>query len=177
VGDPYAPMRSEAVLEVADPLDELLSRLTLLGCTAEEMDAVRSAWDDPTWTEDERYELTHMSDTRLVAEVRSARADAEFHSLTPDEQAAADAERAFYADVDAVNVEAFQTVHGSVGDVRRWVGTDAVRAYAALVYETTAPGSDPGVGRARTTLVEPLSRLVESGAPDGTLARLPAEEQ
>ena len=172
MADPYTPTRVQVSTETVDRLEELLRRLRVLGCTDEEIDGVSEAWDDPTWAEEERYELAHLSDAALVREVRAAREDAAYHSRTPDEQAEIDEERAFFTEVDKVNLQAFREVHGSVPEVRQWVGDDAARAYAALVFETTAPGADPGVGRARKGVVEPLSRIVEDGGPEAVLAKI-----
>lgn len=141
--------------ETSNPytLAAMVSRLSTLGATLDEIALVEGSWDDP-WEPGAREAFFAMSDADLLAEIRGTREEFEHDTLTEDEQADVDFRRA----VDAARPEAEnQTVHGSIDGVLSWVDGDRVRAQAAL--ESELAQSEP-----RKTLVPQLERLASGWA-------------
>lgn len=143
-----------------DSLEQFVARLTALDATLDEVDAVRAYWSRPIEEGDQTREaLLRMTDDELLALIREGREEHELSTHTDDEQRALDWHRA--VDVERPEAEN-QTTHGTVEQVRDWVGTNGARAQAALDAERSIPDHEP-----RKTLVEPLEALVASFWPDG----------
>lgn len=147
-----------------DSLEAFIARLTALDATLDEVEMVRTYWSQPIEPGDHtRESLLRMTDDELRALIADGRAEFEQGTLDDDQQKAVD----WHRSVDAERPEAEnQTTHGTVEQVREWVGTNGARAQAALDGERSIPDHE-----ARTTLVTPLEALVASFWPDGVPER------
>jgi hypothetical protein len=142
-----------------DSLESFVMRLTMLGATVDEVEAVKEAW--PTWDEgDPEYtkrELVRLDDATLKEALAAIRAEHISHTLTEDEQS----EQEYRAAVAGnLNEAQLRVVNSTVDGVLEWVGDDPARGRAAYVSELTVPEH-----RARKTLVVALS--TKFGFTDG----------
>lgn len=135
--------------EVANPRDEFLDRLRILGATDDEIEGVRVNWDqlDDDWTEARRNELRVAPDNILIAHLQEIRGEYFDHTTTEEEAAEIRRDR-LYSEAVA---EATDRMGGTVKALVEWVlqGEDDehVVARAAAVYDLEADGQN------RTTLL------------------------
>lgn len=144
--NPYEPTRSQHASERESAVDTLARRVTALGGTPDEADAVLGL------TEDEARAALGMPDTVLRSELLANRREY-VHGTEPNDQRAAELVAASYAD------EAAMVISGPIKAVTAWVGSDKTKAEAALAAEQ-ARGDD-----ARKGLVTFLEGLL-GGDPD-----------
>lgn len=139
-GSEVEPGRQPAQSEVRDrdSLEAFVERLTVLGATLDEVEAIKQAW--PTWDQDDpeytRRELVRLDDAtlgRLMAEVRAEHVS---NTMTEDEQAEAEYRAAVAGYVDEAQRV---VVNSTVDGVLEWVGDDRAKARAAYVAELTVP--------------------------------------
>lgn len=153
------PAGQQIEVQSRDSLEAFVQRLTVLGATLDEIDAVSDAW--PTWDEDEpqysRYDLVRLDDATLVAMMKEIRAEHVTHTLTEEEQADRDYREKVAA---ALNEAQLVVVNSTVDGVLEWVGDDRARARAAYIAELTVPDH-----RARKGVVAGLRS--EFGFDDG----------
>lgn len=141
--------------ESRSPIDELATRLVQLGATDDEVAEFKRSWVDDEWNPGEREQMIGMADAQLVEAIVDTRTENDFHSQTPDEAAALEAEQARALELEALKVEAYEQIGGKVADVVGWVGGDPDRAEAVLLWEQQSETPRKGV-------LEPLSELLSA---------------
>lgn len=157
--EPSRPAPQQLEVRVRDSLESFTQRLTALGATLDEIDAVAGAWD--TWDEDDpqysRYDLVRLDDSTLVRMLVEIRQEHETHTFTEEEQADRDYREAV---AGALNEAQLVVVNSTVDGVLEWVGDDRARGRAAFIAELTVPDH-----KARKGVVEWLR--VRFGFEDG----------
>lgn len=139
-------------------LPAFVSRLTSVGATLDEVQAVRDHWDDPADPADPytKEELCRLGDQELYDLILAGRQEFDQGTMTEDEEASA----RHRAAVLALAAEAENIVRNSrVPDVLEWVGDDVARAEAAWMAEQTIPDHE-----ARKTLVEQLAKMAPAAS-------------
>lgn len=167
MSDPYTPPDEYATAEpdlvasgeVRSPLEQFVARLTDLGASPAEVQAVADAWDDlepddsdhpEAWTRARRTEFAAASDAQLLQALADTRAEFKLGTTT---EAEADAEAAAAA-LDVALADAEGRMAGNVGSLLEWVGNDPARAEAVVRLELAPEG------RQRVTLWQPLADLL-----------------
>jgi hypothetical protein len=142
--------------ESTSPLQGFLRRLALLGATDDEIADVAATWDtfDTDWTPERRAELISWPDDRIREELLATRDEWQYGTTTEDETDQQAAARL----ATTTAREAQEIIGRPVAVVLEWVGTDALRAIAALDLELGPDGAE------RKTLVEPLRAMLEPDA-------------
>jgi hypothetical protein len=133
------PAGAQAEVRNRDSLESFVERLTTLGATLDEIDAIKGAWD--TWDEGDpeynRHDLVRLDDATLGRMMADVRAEHVSNTLTEEEQADKEYREAVAGHLnDAQNVVVNSTVDG----VLEWVGEDRAKARAAYIAELTVPG-------------------------------------
>lgn len=136
---------------IDESVETFIGRLTELGATIDEVEAVRAAWDQP-WDGEtfSKRDLLHMSDAQLSALIEAGRREYVEGTLTEDEQAVTEHKLAVAAAYDDAT---HQVSVGSVAEVLEWATTPA-RAEAASQAEQ-AQTEHP----ARVTLLRSLASM------------------
>lgn len=157
VGAEVRPMRrpEEAGLEVAvsrhpagamtevrdrDSLPAFVERLSILGASVDEIEAVKAHWD--TWDEGAddleytRHDLVRLDDADLRKMLAGVRSEYVESTQTEDEQAEAEFREAV---AGHLNDAQLVVVNSTVDGVLEWVGDDRAKGRAAYVAELTVP--------------------------------------
>jgi hypothetical protein len=134
-------------------LDQFAARLAAVGATAEEIATVRETWDefDADWTLERRTALTRLPDPELRAEVVATRQEYAHDTTSDDEQAAQDGATLW----ERTLTDAAGVIGKTIPEVVAWVGSDQIRAMAAVELES----GEHGAGR--KTLLAALRPLIE----------------
>lgn len=161
MAEPRRPIVSESMSHG----EQLALRMTMLGATDEEVAEFRRSWEQDEWNPGEREQLIGLGDQQLRESILAVRAENDFHSQTPDEAAAIQAQQMRDQYLSELSGEAYErTTSGTVDDVLAWVGDDLDRAGCVLEWETKAEAP-------RKTLVGPLLSMLggpdEESGPDG----------
>jgi len=157
--------RRDVQSEVETPRASFERRLRLLGATEEEIGATLEAYDDaaedPELTDQVRRLVT-ANDSDLRAAIAASRDDYEEQTLTPDEQADLDADRAAAEAWTAIVAAAYDQVHQAIPGVVGWVNDQddpPLAARAVLQWERQAETP-------RVTLVDELEKISAAGETD-----------
>lgn len=150
-------VKRTAPAQSASELDQFLNRLRGLGASDDELETVRTTWDDfdDGWTLEDRRRLTVLDDEALAHELAATRAEYEHDTTDETTQAATDA-ASFQA---AQRAEAAEIIVKPIGAVLAWVGTDVGRAIAILDLEQSDNGAK------RKGIVGPLTELIAGPDP------------
>lgn len=132
------PSGSQTEVRNRDSLESFVERLSTLGATVDEIEAIKGAWE--TWDEGDpeynRHDLVRLDDATLSKMMADVRAEHVSNTLTEEEQADKEYREAVAGHLnDAQNVVVNSTVDG----VLEWVGDDRAKARAAYVAELTVP--------------------------------------
>lgn len=139
MGNPYAPLRYGVTEHFRiDSPEPLIERLRALGATEDEREAVRTAWGNGGYTDDEKRSVMTLGDQALARSLDDVRREHYEGTHTPEEE---EADRAEIARREAT--VALRS-NSSIPDVLAWVGGNLARAQAVANLER---GSDkPRVG-------------------------------
>ncbi len=151
--NPYAARSRRTADESTSELDLAIRRLRTVGATDDEVTSFVAGWDqfeDGIWTPEIRRAWLRQRDSDLVAELQAIRLEYEIGTVTEEEAAARDADRARQALVS----EAVQVIGGTIRQVLAWVGDDPLRAEVAAELEAS------DVGAQRRTLMAQLGTVL-----------------
>lgn len=177
-GSPFAARvkRTGTEPQSLSELDQFISRLRGLSATDEEIESVRSTWDDldDGWTAEDRRHLARLPDDELRAELVATREEYDHATTTETEQETLDTA----GFLEQQRAEAAAVITKAIGPVLEWVGEDVARAIAILELEQSESGAK------RKGIVEPLTALVDGGDDGGipvefvgeTPTNLPADQ-
>lgn len=151
--DPYAPSgRTRRGSERQSPLVSFTSRLSALGATDDELEAVRAHWDDPEWPNDERDELVRMTDRQLLTMIDDSRREYDIGTITEEDEA-------HRRELQVARDEAITNdvvLYGPAPQVLGWVAGNPLRALAVKEIET-APR-----GKHRKLLLGQLNEIIDA---------------
>lgn len=142
-------------------VEEFVGRISSLGATLDEIDAVREHWDEPWDSDWSKDRVVRLSDDELRALIQEGRDEFTTSTMTEDEQAGQEHRAAVlgYRD-EAENI----VVSGTVDQVLEWVGDDPARAEAVIVAEQTVPDH-----KVRSTLLAALADVAPTDDEDITI--------
>lgn len=132
------------------PLDAFVRRLEVLGATADEIESVRSSWDDldDEWTEAERDAVRRAPDGQLRRMLDDLRAEHYEHTHDEEQEAEDDRRLRYALLLEDAGVKSEQ----AIPLVLEWVGDDRDRAEAMLAVEQG--------GQQRKGILEPMQAML-----------------